>query len=476
MAEARGLGPRQCEFDSRRPYAAGMSTGVVDSPVDRGPRDSYLDLLRVAAIAAIVVGHWLATGIVYKDGHLDGVDVLSVVGWTSWLTLVLQVVPVFFVVGGYANALSWTRYEATGGSATSWIRQRALRLLVPTSAYVAVISCAVVGCDLGGVDHNDLSQAAWALALHLWFLAAYLALLVLTPALYAAQRRFGNRVTVVMVLAAVVIDVGVIERHWHLVGWLNYVLVWGTFHQLGFGWHDGLFTGRRGGPFTFTAGVVIALVLLIWWGPYPISMIGVPGARIQNASPPSAALLAFGLAQVGLVLLFAPGARRWLQRPDRRRLRLVVGHANGYTMPVYLWHMVPLVIVAEAAYPTHLLAQPAIGSGAWWAQRVIWVALLVAVLAVVIAVLAVVSRRFGRSRRPGAASTISAPSLGLVVLLMGIVVAAAGLGRLAVQGFAPNGSLDAVTVIGFGIGVGLVWGGADLKTEGKEHIGGSGGK
>jgi len=172
-----------------------MSVGV-DSPVDRRPRDSYLDLLRVVAIAAVVVGHWLATGIVYQDGHLDGVDVLSVVRWTSWLTLVLQVVPVFFVVGGYANALSWARFEASGGSATGWIRQRALRLLAPTSAYIAAISCAVVVCDLGGVDHNDLSQAAWALALHLWFLAAYLAMLVLTPALYAAQRRFGNAVTV----------------------------------------------------------------------------------------------------------------------------------------------------------------------------------------------------------------------------------------------------------------------------------------
>ena len=486
MAEARGLGPRQCEFDSRRPYAAAMS---IDSPVDRGSRDSYLDQLRVVAIAAVVVGHWLATGIVYQHGHLDGVDVLSVVAWTSWLTLVLQVVPVFFVVGGYANALSWTRYHAAGGSSTNWIRQRALRLLLPTSVYVAVIAVAVVGFDLGGVDRNDLSQAAWALTLHLWFLAVYLAMLVLTPALYAAQRRFGNRVTAVMVIAAVVIDVGVIERHWHLVGWVNYVLVWGTFHQLGFAWHDGLFTGRRGRPFMFTAGAVAALVLLIWWGPYPISMIGVPGARIQNASPPSAALLAFGLTQVGLVLLVAPRARRWLERADRGSLRVRIARANAFTMPVYLWHMVPLVIVAEIAYPTHLLTQPAIGSGAWWAQRIVWVALLVAVLAVVLAVLAFVSRHLGRPRRTGSAS-----KLGLAPLLVGIALAAAGLGRLAVQGFAPNGSLDVVTVITFAVGVVLVWSGGehdvpgerqprgalmtaddktptdDLKAEAKEHI------
>jgi peptidoglycan/LPS O-acetylase OafA/YrhL len=439
-----------------------------ESAVDRDrvtTRNSYLDVLRVAAIAAVVVGHWLATGIVYQHGHLDGVDVLSVVSWTSWLTLVLQVVPVFFVVGGYANALSWTRYQATGGSATNWIRQRALRLLVPTAVYIAVISLAVAICNLAGVNHDDLSQAAWALALHLWFLAAYLALLVLTPAFYGAQRRFGNCVTVVMVIVAVVIDVGVIERHWHLVGWVNYVLVWGTFHQLGFAWHDGLFTGRRGRPFAFTAGAVVALVLLIWWGPYPVSMIGVPGARIQNASPPSAALLAFGLTQVGIVLLVAPRVRRWLQQPDRGRLRTHVEHANGFTMPVYLWHMVPLVIVAEVAYPTHLLAQPAIGSGAWWAQRIVWVALLVAVLAVVLTLLAVVSRRIGRSRRRKDAVTGPASKFGLAILIVGIAVAAAGLGRLAVQGFAPNGSLDAVTVIGFAVGILLVWCGGERKVH-----------
>jgi peptidoglycan/LPS O-acetylase OafA/YrhL len=443
-----------------------------ESAVGRGrvtTRDSYLDVLRVVAIAAVVVGHWLATGIVYQHGHLDGVDVLGVVAWTSWLTLVLQVVPVFFVVGGYANALSWTRYQATGGSPTNWIRQRALRLLVPTSAYIAVISLAVVVCDLAGVDHNDLSQAAWALALHLWFLAAYLALLVLTPTLYAAQRRFGNRVTIVMVIVAVVIDVGVIERHWHLVGWVNYVLVWGTFHQLGFAWHDGLFAGRRGRPFAFTAGALIALVLLIWWGPYPVSMVGVPGARIQNASPPSAALLAFGLTQVGIVLLVAPHARRWLQRADRGRLRGLVEHANRFTMPVYLWHMVPLVVVAVVAYPTHLLAQPPIGSGAWWAQRVVWVAMLVAVLAVTLAVLLFVLRGVGRWRRGRVAEIRSASKLEMAVLMVGIAASAAGLGRLAVQGFAPNGSLDTVTVIGFAVGVLLVWSGGRRYVHGEAN-------
>jgi peptidoglycan/LPS O-acetylase OafA/YrhL len=428
------------------------------------PRNPYLDLIRVLAIAAVVVGHWLATAITYRHGELQGVDVLSVVRWTSWLTLVLQVVPIFFLVGGYANALSWTRYQSAGGSAFAWTRHRALRLLIPTGAYVALVSFAVVLCDAAGANHGDLEQAAWALSLHLWFLAVYLVLLLLTPALFAAHRRYGIRGLAVTTAIAVTIDIGVIEAHWHVVGWLNYLLVWGTFHQLGFAWHEGFFTGRRGRPFALTAGAMFALIGLIWWGPYPVSMIGVPGARIQNASPPSAALLAFGLAQVGLVLLAAPPFTTWLTRPDRSRLRTGIGRANAMTMPIYLWHMVPLVVVAVVAYPNRLLAQPSIGSGAWWVQRIAWIAALTVVLVAVVALVVVAARvaqaarlaqaaRVRPKRAPGSVARLALPRLvSTAFFALGVMLTVAALGRLAVQGFAPNGSLDTTTIAGFAAG------------------------
>ncbi len=419
-------------------------------------RNPYLDLIRVLAIAAVVVGHWIASGVTYRHGEFDGVDVLGVVSWTSWLTLIFQVVPLFFLVGGYSNALSWSRHQAVGGSAFAWSRRRVLRLLVPTAAYVAVMSLAVVLCNVAGANHADLQQAAWALSLHLWFLAVYLVLLLLTPALLAAHRRFGVKGLAATTALAVVIDIGVIEEHWHVVGWVNYVLVWGTFHQLGFAWYTGVFegtaTGRRGRPIAMTAGAISALVVLIWWGPYPVSMVGVPGARIQNASPPSAALLAFGFAQVGLVVIAAPAATRWLTRPDRTRVRTLIGRANAMTMPVYLWHMVPVVIVSVVAYPNHLLAQPSIGSGAWWAQRIGWIAMLSVVLGAVLALVVTAARvRFTQpvsfALPLGAATTLFG---------IGVGVSVAALGRLAVQGFAPNGSFDIVTVSGFALGTALV--------------------
>jgi fucose 4-O-acetylase-like acetyltransferase len=429
-------------------------------------RNAYLDLIRVLAIAAVVVGHWIATGITYTHGQLGGVDVLGVSPWTSWLTLIFQVVPLFFLVGGYANALSWTRYLAAGGSAFGWTRHRARRLLVPTAGYIAVIAIAVVACAAAGANRGDLQEAGWALSLHLWFLAPYLVLLLLTPALLAAHRRYGVAVPAVMAGVAVVIDIGYIEEHWRVVGWANYVLVWGAFHQLGFAWHDGFLAGRRGRAFALAAGAMCVLVALIWWGPYPVSMVGVPGARIQNASPPSAALLAFGLAQAGVVMLVAPSVSGWLARPTRGRLRGFIRRANTMTMPVYLWHMAPVVLVAVVAYPNRWLAQPSIGSRAWWLQRIAWVGALTVVLAAVL-VLVVLAAQLIRASRPRRPESSPKETMSRTAMLgVGVAISVATLGRLAVWGLAPNGSLDTATIGSFAIGSLLVFAaGADARTQ-----------
>ncbi|HWF42819.1 MAG TPA: acyltransferase [Acidothermaceae bacterium] len=427
---------------------------------DRGgvatSRNTYLDLIRVVAIAAVVVGHWIATGITYRHGQLDGVDVLGASPWTSWLTLIFQVVPLFFLVGGYAGALSWTRYQAGGGSAFGWTRRRARRLLVPTAGYIAVISLAVVACTAAGANRDDLEEAGWALSLHLWFLAPYLLLLLLTPALLALHRRYGIAVPAMMATTAVLIDIAVIEGHWHFVGWANYLLVWGTFHQLGFAWRDGFLAGRRGRALVLAAAAIVALVALTWWGPYPVSMVGVPGARIQNASPPSAALLAFGLAQTGIVLLASPSVSAWLAQPARVRFRSLIQRANAMTMPVYLWHMVPVVIVTVVAYPNHWLAQPPIGSRTWWVQRIPWVVALTAVLAAVLA-LVVLAAQLLKAGGPHRPELSQQQAIGRTAMLgLGVAVSVATLGRLAVWGFAPSGSLDTITVGCFAIGLLLV--------------------
>ena len=46
------------------------------------------------------------------------------------------------------------------------------------------------------------------------------------------------------------------------------------------------------------------ILLALRW--YPISMVGAPGAKEQNNFPPNVALLAFSVAQAGILVAVAP--------------------------------------------------------------------------------------------------------------------------------------------------------------------------
>jgi hypothetical protein len=93
---------------------------------------------------------------------------------------------------------------------------------------------------------------------------------------------------------------------------------------------------------------------------------------------PSVAVLASATAQAGLVLAAEPAASRLLLA--RPRLWRRVTRLNATVMTVYLWHMVPALVIAAAFYPAGVLPQPAVGSGQWWELRPAWFALLTLVL------------------------------------------------------------------------------------------------
>ena len=325
-------------------------------------RNRYADLLRVAAIGAVVCGHWLLIDVTYGRGQLSGLDALSYVRWGEWLTLLFQVMPVFFLVGGYANALSWTSHQRQGESRTRWVRDRAMRLLWPTGVYVIVAVLAITAARLAAVSLAEIAEAGSLVALQLWFLPVYLLLVALTPVMLAAHRRWGLAVPAVMAAAAALVDVGVIGLHLHLIGYANYLLVWGAMHQWGFAWQDGTLTGRRWRPAAMAAGGAALLAGLLTWGPFPVDMIGV-GERVGNTTPPSVALLAFAAAQAGLLLALEPVVSRLLVRP---RLWRRVKNLNATVMTLYLWHMAPVIVIAVAFYPTGVMPQPAVGTAQWW--------------------------------------------------------------------------------------------------------------
>jgi len=416
----------------------------------RASRNLAVDFYRVSGVVLIVLGHWLAGSVTYHNGYFGRQNPLVDQPWTQWLTWPFQAVPTFFLVAGYAGAVSWKhRCDNDGVSRQTWLRHRLARVLGPTTVYVGLVSAIVVALDLRHVAGSTLEYAGWAVAMHLWFLAVYLVVVSLTPVAVAAQRRWG--LLAPAVLAVGVVAVEAVSLGWHVphLRLLNYLLCWGALYQLGIAWHDGLLAGRK--PALLAGCSAVALAMLILLGPYPVSMIGVPGQTLQNSDPPSVAMLAFACAQAGLAITLAPALNRALRASVVRR---ALTTANSNVMALYLWHMIPVVIVAIVGYPAGLLPQPVEGTAAWWLARLEWVVILSLVTGVEMTLL-----YWGRGFFAGPLAMLGTPLTDRwaePIMLSGAAMAAYGLAFVAAEGFAPDGHFPWLTGLIFAAGVLLV--------------------
>lgn len=416
----------------------------------RPARNVAVDYLRASGVVLIVLGHWLASSLTYQDGRFGRQNPLVDQPWTQWLTWGFQAVPTFFMVAGYATAVSWAHRRGDDGfSRQNWLRHRLARVLGPTAVYVAVILAAVAALQITGTAGSVVQYAGWAVAMQLWFLAVYVVVVSSTPIALAAQRRLGLWAPLAMAVAAAVVDVAGLVYHVPHIGLLNYLFCWGAFYQLGIAWHAGQLAGLR--PVVLALGSGAVLALLVGWGHYPVSMIGVPGQQVQNTTPPTMALLAFGCTQIGIGIALVPALNRAL-RPAR--LRRVVSIVNDNVMALYLWHMVPVVLVAVVGYPAGLFPQPAEGTAAWWLFRLEWIAILTVVTAVEIALL-FWGRRLFAAALPIFAVPIS-ERWAEPLLLAGAALTTYALACFAADGFAPDGRFPWVRALLFAAGAVLV--------------------
>lgn len=354
------------------------------TPADR---DRYVDALRVASLLVVAMGHWMMGGVT-QDGQVT--NVLAQLRWLQPLTWVLQVMAVFFLVGGVAHAYTLSRRPVQGpGEYSTFIRRRVQRLVRPAAVFLGVwVGIGVLAHLVGWVGSPGGSGALVKTVLGitsqlLWFLGVYLGVVALAPWMYRAHRRFG--VGVVVVLAALAVVGDLLRLHGgplQMAGAVNFAAVWLAMHQLGFCWKDGLL--RRGNALWLAGLSALALVALVGWGPYPVSMVGLPGEPVSNMAPPSLALLAQGFMLCGLAVWARPVGQWLLARPAVWR---VVVLAGSVAMSVYLWHLSALFLLLGGTRWLHLQL-PQVGSLAWWLTRPIWLALLVAIAIGLVAVFA----------------------------------------------------------------------------------------
>lgn len=395
-------------------------------------RERYVDFLRVFSLAVVMFGHWLMAAVEWRDGRLVAGNVLEAAPAAQWLTWIFQIMPVFFVVGGFSNTASWTAAVRDGRGYGAWLGGRLVRLVRPVLAFALVWSAAVAGLSMAGTD--PAAVRAGSIAQPLWFLAVYVVVVAVAPAMVAAHRRWGWGVPVALGVGVAAVDLARWPFGVPLVGWANLALVWLFAHQLGVAWRSG---GAASWSRRRLVGLAVlglgALFLLTGAGGYSNSMVGVGDVR-SNTFPPSLALVALGLWQFAAALLLRPAVDRWLGRP---RAWAAVVVANGMAMTVFLWHLTALVIASAVALPTGLIASPAAGSAAWWAWRPVWIVALVLALVPLVALFARVELRRISPPSPSAARAV------VVALLL-----AAGMAVLARKGFVPAGMVGAGLVAG----------------------------
>jgi len=383
-------------------------------------RNRYADFLRAMAILVVVSGHWLAAAPHMTDAGLELESLLGIAAWSHLLTWALQVMPVFFIVGGYSNSASWDSARRRGLGYRDWLHGRLRRLVLPLVPLLLVWAAVVVVARLAGVDPGLITNASRLALIPTWFLAVYICVILLVPLASVAWERYGLASFWLPVSAAVLVDALAFGKGMTPLRWANYVFVWLAVHQLGFLWRSGRVYQWPVSAAWLTAGLA-CLVFLVEVSGYPVAMITVPGADLSNTRPPTVALAALAAMQFGALTLAQPWISRWLERPGAWTATVLV---NGLIMTVFLWHStVQALVIGAAAWLGGIGLSFEPGSAAWWLARPAW---LLAMLAVLLPVVALMMRfeRGGRRSPEGAAFAGGVQVTGALCLCLGVALLA----------------------------------------------------
>ncbi|OII62233.1 hypothetical protein BJP40_29460 [Streptomyces sp. CC53] len=306
-------------------------------------RDRAVDGLRALALLAVPVGHWLVGGFtVDEQGALHNASPLSTLTFLAPVSWVLQMLGIFFLVGGYASALSYRRRT---GSTGRWLRGRVIRLGRPVLGVTVVwAGLIVVGFALG-VPEDTLRTAATLVVQPLWFVGVYTVVTALTPYCVRAADAAGGWAAVPLLGFVAVVD---FLRYGPLAtvvpdgaGVLNLLPGWLFAYQLGAAWAVRRL-GRRDAWVLLAGGALLFAVLLTVFH-YPASMVGVPGEARTNAHPPSLLVLALAAAQSGAAILLRDRIAALLRRPA---LWAPVAVVNLSAMTVLCWHQTAMLAAA----------------------------------------------------------------------------------------------------------------------------------
>lgn len=383
-------------------------------------RDRALDGLRALALLAVPTGHWLLGGFrLDDDGALHNASPLSAFGALAPFSWVLQMLGVFFLVGGYASVLSYRRRKSTTGA---WLRGRMARLGRPVLGVTAVWAAMIPVLHALGVPGDTLRTGSTLVIQPLWFVGVYAVVTALTPYCIRMAKRLGGWAAAPLLGAVAVVDLlrygplGDAMPSW--LSMLNIVPGWLFAYQLGVSWGEGRIE-KRGARFLLVGGGVLFAVLLLLFH-YPASMVGVPGEARTNSHPPSLLVLALAATQSGAAILLRRRIGGLLRRPLVWAPVVVI---NLSAMTILCWHQTAMLAAAVPA--SFAGAVPGLTTGpdtlGWLLARPAW-------MPVFAGLLVLIARYARRFEAPWKAGTRAATARRAVagVLAVGFAVFALG--------------------------------------------------
>ena len=408
-------------------------------------RNRYVDFLRALSILFVITGHWLVATFYFSDGEMSAGKLTQISPDTQWLTWVFQVMPIFFIVGGYANGVSLESAKRKGTDYAGWLAGRLNRLVTPLLMLVLFWGAFSAILHFAGVSGPNLRAGSRAALIPTWFLAIYIMVVIFAPATYRLWRRWGLASIAGFGAVAVLVDWLYLGFDLRFLGWTNYFWVWLCVHQFGYAWRD----GRLSSPpmmFVYSVLGLAALWTLIFKGPYPFAMVTSPDGDVSNTSPPKITLMALAICQFGLLMAIEAPMRRFLSSVRAWAATVLI---NSLIMTVYLWHITVLVLIIGIAWLAGgigLGIEP--GSSEWWYSRPIYILILYVILVPVSLALSPLERLGQSADRvpPGAARQI----VGATLLCLGVA-------SLAMYGFgaSPLPHLDLVSFAFVIIGAGI---------------------
>ncbi len=341
--------------------------------------------MRATSIGLVIIGHWLAAVSIVEDGQLVLGHITNLADWSHWATWLFQVMPVFFIVGGYANTTSWQSAGRKGQSYELWIAIRLQRLIKPIAPLLFIWCVTAIIAYQFDINPQLIQETSRIALQPLWFLAVYLILVLMTPISCALWRRYGIKAFWGLACAAMVVDIAAFTGDTPLIRWINYAFVWLAVFQLGVIWRHR--DQSRPTPAIYWAmGGLTFMIILVTLVSYPISMISVPGAEISNSRPPTIALLALAATQFGLLLMLDGPAHSWLHKLGLWTATVLM---NSTIMTIFLWHLTALAIVVSLSFVIggYGMNSPPLSSD-WWLSRPAWLAVLVIALLILVSIFA----------------------------------------------------------------------------------------